>query len=92
MNDTAPLTNPSPYASAKDDTTNDRSETKLVSLELSESEDQHEEQESAQSYPSGCKFLVIMVGLALSCILVALVGPSGKIFGYPYPIHKLTFH
>lgn len=69
--DTIPPTKSSP--NAENGAMNQRSEMP-GSLEVSGSDNKHEAQDTAQVYPASWKFLVIMVGLMLSCILVALVG------------------
>jgi hypothetical protein len=61
-----------------------QSETRRVTLEVSDGDDQHEERDELAAYPAGWKLAAIMVGLCLACILVALVclHSSAKALGF----------
>lgn len=55
------------------DVSTDQVETRRVTLEVSDGNDQHKERDAPATYPAGWKLGAIIVGLCLACILVALV-------------------
>ncbi|CAG7973025.1 unnamed protein product [Penicillium olsonii] len=51
---------------------NDRAEKESASLELTDETDQHQQADITDTHLAGWKFAILMIGLALTCICVAL--------------------